>query len=167
MYNLHPATCTVCDDTCHQWPSIGADKLTPGGCYSGFQLVALGLVSLMRLWKPETARAKSCYRAAEKETKRRTRIENRIARFADRERKSIEPTPDSRRLNWPSKFERWPVGKRGAPLLRALSVGSSEAALPKDTWSLRAGCVLVRGTFCWPAVGAALQKPEQEARSGP
>lgn len=42
-------------------------------------------------------------------------------------------------------------------------MGSSEAALPKDTWSLRGGRVLVRGTVWWPAVGAALQKPEQEA----
>lgn len=73
-------------------------------CCSGFQPVAMGLVSLMHLWKPETARAKSPYRAAEKKKKRtddKLKIGN--ARFADRNRKSIEPTPDSRRLNWPCR----------------------------------------------------------------
>lgn len=46
-------------------------------------------------------------------------------------------------------------------------MGSSEGPLPRGTRPQHAGRVLVRGSFCWPAVGAALQKPELEARSGP
>lgn len=45
-------------------------------------------------------------------------------------------TPARRHLNWPAKFERW---ETWGPIVERLSLGSSEATLPGDTWSLYAG----------------------------
>lgn len=95
----------MCDDTFPSlppnWCSIGqALALTSwlregGGCCSGFQPVAMGLVSLMHLWKPETARAKSPYRAAEKKEKKKDRrqIENRNCTFRGPEQKVNRADP--------------------------------------------------------------------------